>query len=91
MVSGTFTEKVESEFAYITHTMYPHQKYTNVFVSDIYMKRKTNIPGGGVINIEYPATLESEDIDFGVPEFRYANRLSNDSPYRQCICDICDI
>ena len=72
--SGTFSEEIESEFAYITHTMYAHQKYTNVFVSDLYIKRKRDIPGGGVITLKYPAILESEDITFDEPQYRYANR-----------------
>ena len=71
---GTFTETINSDFADITHTMYVHQKYNTLFISNIYLKRKPDIPGGGSISVVYdPAGLDSPDIDFREPENRYAN------------------
>ena len=35
-VTGVFMETIDSDFAFIYHRMYMHQKYIRLFVSDIY-------------------------------------------------------
>ena len=62
-VLGTFTEQIETTFAYITHTIYAHQKYTRLLISDLFMRRKSDSKGG-TIELEYPSTESSDDLDF---------------------------
>ena len=61
---GTFTEQIETTFAYITHRIYVHQKYTRLLISDLFMQAKSEIVGGGVISLDYPTTEDTTDINF---------------------------
>lgn len=56
-------ETIKSEYAYIEHKMYLHQRYIRLFVVEInYVIQPVNY-GGGFISLKYPDPV-SDDIIF---------------------------
>ena len=71
---GTFSEIIETEFAWITHRMYPHQHFTALFVSDITLEAKSDFSASGTIFVDYPATIDqSPDLELSEPEIYEGN------------------
>lgn len=62
-LEGYFMETIKSEYAYIEHKMYLHQRYIRLFVVEInYVIQPVNY-GGGFISLKYPDPV-SDDIIF---------------------------
>lgn len=40
--TGVYTEEIDSDYLFIQHRMYAHQKYTRLIVSDVFAKAKRN-------------------------------------------------
>ncbi|ESN97174.1 hypothetical protein HELRODRAFT_193290 [Helobdella robusta] len=65
-LQGYFMETIKSEYAYIEHKIYLHQKYIRLYVVEINYKLQPVNFGGGFLTLSYPP-LVSEDIDFKKP------------------------
>ena len=61
---ATFTEEIETPFAYITHKTYVHMKYTRLLVTQIRAEHKSGTDMGARVALEYaPHEEGTEDVD----------------------------
>ena len=66
MFIGYFMETIRSDYAYIEHKTFMHQKYIRLYVIQLKVNIQSTNYGGGYISLEYPE-IASEDITFNKP------------------------
>ena len=64
LISATFTEEIETPFAFITHKTYAHMKYSRLLVTQIRAVHKRGTDFGARLLLKYADFREgTEDLD----------------------------